>query len=264
MGGTKMPTKGDQFYGYIAQWEGYPFYTDKEIPMQYGSVTVDGNHPSGSTKIAIKQTVGEVATGDNIIINNVGYLILEYTPIQIIIEPGLHAAVSNNTICSVIHSVTPPTTFNTVNDADPKVKLIAASVGIFETGALAIIVSVAAGEPEPGQYILVGGDSSDIRYLIDSVNPGSGPGLYVIGLVAPGLEFQLRNGIYISQTRNQWLEITDLIGEIYMVDMVRLLDFYYQIIEYQEETEVVPEAVLLVNPGLLQSVPSGTMGRIYH
>jgi hypothetical protein len=260
-----MPEKGDQFYGYVAQWEGYPWQAEDTIPINYGAIITTGEHPAHATTIHIKQTTGQVAAGDALILDNYAYIIVEYDPDYVVIEPGLYDDVPDNTIGSVLHSAVAPTTFKIINDEEPLVKLIALSAGTYGIGDTEIKITATDGIPEVDQQLLIGSEYPSIRYLITAVVEDLVPGDYFI-TISGGLEFPLLPGVYVTQTRMQWLDIKERDGEIFENDVVKLLNFYYQIISFREETTdpPAPEAIRITNPGLSESIPADTFGRIYH
>jgi len=241
--------KGDQFYGYIAVWDGYPFSQGNVIPIQSGSCIVDGNHAAQSTSITIKNAVS-MTTGDMIIINNIAYLILDYDPTQIIIDPGLFSNVWDGTIGSVIASAYPPTTFKTVEQVDVPIEMTAKSIQAYTVGALEITIEDLIGTPEKGQYLIIGGS----QYLIIEYASN------IITIDNPGLIFPIIEHKILTQTRNQQILIDNRVGEIYLNDLVRFGDYIYQIIAYQE----TPENITIKSPGVQESIEEDTMGIIYH
>ena len=244
-----MPTKGDQFYGYVTVWEGYPFYQQAGIPVQYGSCTVNGNHLAGVSIVNINQTTPPVATGDTIILSNVAYLILEYNANHLDIEPALLDNISSGTIGNVISSSTPPTTFKVLEEVTVPIELDAQSNGDHAAGATNIVVTIAVGIPEIGQYLIVGAN----QYLISGYESN-------IITLKTGLLFAIPSGTSLTQTRKQLVLIEDLDGEIFANDPVRINGQTYYIEDYQE----TPEAVLLASPGAIETIPAGSTGIIYH
>lgn len=256
-----MPIKGDQFYGYVAVWEGIPFYQPPNLPTEYGSCIVLGSHPAGETLIIIDgtKTVLPLATGDTVIFNNIAYLILEYNPMAVpnptlLIYPALLSSVFDGTIGNVVPSATPPTTFRTAEAIDPKIKLVAHAGADYLVGALELLVTLTAGEPEPGQKLIVGGDESEIQYTITNYDAN------IITIASPGLQFPITTGTYLTQTRKQQILIEELVGTIFLNDVARLNDYFYQVVAYQE----TPEAIIIADPGIIFSLPLHTLGTIYH
>jgi hypothetical protein len=262
-----MPTKGDQFYGYMAAWEGYPFFQPTEIPQQYGSCTILGSYSEGTKMLFIDQskTVPPVSAGGTIILNNIAYLLVEFVPDApepyITIDPSSQTPISNGTIGNVIPSSGVTTTFITVEDTDPIVKLLAKSTAAYDEGDLSIVIVVTGGEPEVGQFLRIGSDTPIIEVEIMGSAPGIEPNTFVISLVSPGVPYPILIDTYISQTRNQKILITNLDGNIYLDDHVRLGGYLYSILSYVEPPN---EAIIIEDPGLAAYVPSGTEGKIFH
>lgn len=257
-----MPTKGDQFYGYTTIWEGYPFSNPQELPISYGSCTTDGNHAAHTTVINIDplKTVPPIAAGDTVVFNSIAYLILFYQANKIEIEPPLMADVFNGTIGNVLPSAIPPTTFDVVDEIVPKIKLVSSNIGEYIEGATQINITVTQGLPEIGQILIVGGDLSEIQYMIVDVMEIAHPE-YLVTIAAPGLLFRLEPGVYMTQTRNQKVAIENRVGEIFENEYVRLGNYSYSISAYEDDPN---EAIILATPGVLEVVVAHTTGTIYH
>jgi hypothetical protein len=248
-----MPTKDDQFYGYITVWEGYPFYTTPELPKQYGSCTIAEDYPVHTRTLNIDpgKTVPPIAAGDTVILNNYSYLILAYESTYIEIEPTLQIAVSEGTVGNVITTSSSPSTFKTVEANDPLTILEAYNNGYYAPGATTIVLTIETGTPEAGQQLIVSSET----YTITHYNP-----LTHTVTINPGLEYPLADHTKLSQTRNQVVLIKDVVGDIFLNDMLRLGNFLYTVIGFG----VDPLSITIETPGIQEHVNADVTGTVYH